>query len=423
MKRFTFFILAICISFTACNSDAEITPAALDSNCDFVPFYENYDNDSEALLIDCPCQDSLNLSSELLPYTNVWSLNYSCNETQFDQIPAMSSVTHLTSEVMTGNITAFQNLEVFKNRTFMETPLAYQLRYLPNLREITLFNATSFPDIIGDIPLETFKISYNRTPSFPNVIVPSNLYELKNLTELTFKNMDLVILTNYNNLENLEYWKIENTTLARMPSNANQWTKLKTLEMTEVDFRGNLSDVFSDMNSLETIYLSEMEVTATMQERIYKAPNLKELTISYCQISTIPDEIGNLTSLEKLIVTTEQNTINNPIILPLTISNLTNLKSIFVSTNTDEFPMALLGLKNTLESISIQDNIGNIPLDIGDFTVLKTLKLTNCDLTSLPSTIQNLANTLEKLYLAGNSFDEVTKQQIENWLPNTDVYF
>jgi hypothetical protein len=44
-------------------------------------------------------------------------------------------------------------------------------------------------------------------------------------------------------------------------------------------------------------------------------------------------------------------------------------------------------------------------------------------LTNLPSEIQNLANTLDKLYLAGNNFGEGTKEQIENWLPNTDIYF
>lgn len=235
--------------------------------------------------------------------------------------------------------------------------------------------------------------------------------------------MDLIICTNYENLRNLEYLNIENTTLARIPSVANQWSKLKILELKTVDFRGNLPDIFDDMDSLESVYLSEMEVDETLQQHLYQAPNLKSLTISYCNITPIPEEIGQLVSLENLIITTEQNTINNPIVLPLSIRNLTNLKSVFVSTNSDDFPQALFELKTTLESVTIQDNIGIVPDEIGDFSVLKILKLRNCGLSTLPSTIQNLSNTLEKLYLSGNNFDETTKQQIESWLPNTTIYF
>ncbi|NJN77107.1 MAG: hypothetical protein HC803_01240 [Saprospiraceae bacterium] len=73
--------------------------------------------------------------------------------------------------------------------------------------------------------------------------------------------------------------------------------------------------------------------------------------------------------------------------------------------------------------MAIADNIGNVPTEIGNFTTLKTLKFINCNLTNLPSEIQNLANTLEKLYLTGNNFNDAMKLQIENWLPNTAIYF
>ncbi|NJN77108.1 MAG: hypothetical protein HC803_01245 [Saprospiraceae bacterium] len=49
--------------------------------------------------------------------------------------------------------------------------------------------------------------------------------------------------------------------------------------------------------------------------------------------------------MENLIITTKQTQLNNPITLPMTISNLTNLKSIFISIHTDEFPIVLFGLK------------------------------------------------------------------------------
>ncbi len=186
---------------------------------------------------------------------------------------------------------------------------------------------------------------------------------------------------------------------------------------------GNIPDIFGTMDSLETVYIRETPVSTHSLRNLCKAPNLKELTLSFCELGSIPDEIGNLINLSKLIIATNQNTVNTPITLPLSIGNLSNLKSIFVSINANEFPVAILGLKNTLESITIEDEIGSIPAEIGDFTALKRLTLKNCGLTSLPATIQNLANTLDKLYLAGNHFNETTKQQIENWLPNTDIYF
>jgi Leucine-rich repeat (LRR) protein len=420
LKLLTIFVL---LSLIACNVD-ENQPIAVDENCLSAPFYETTDSNSISLQITCSCDNHfINLSTQLLVYDSVWSLHYRCDSERFNTIPPMSSVTHLTSEVLTANVLAFPNLEVFRNETSMETSLPYQLRFLQNLREMTLFNVSSFPDIIGDIPLETFKISYERTPSNPTIFVPSNLPQLKNLKELSFKNMGLIILTDYENLRNLEHLSIRNTTLARIPSTVNQWSKMKTIEMTAVDFRGNLSNFFGDMDSLKNAYFGEMELDETAQENIYKAPNLKELTIGYCRITPIPDAIGNMTSLENLIITTEQTQLNNPITLPMTVGNLTNLKSIYISIHTNQFQTALFGLKNTLESLAIQDNIETVPTEIGDFTVLKTLKLMNCGLINLPSEIQNLANTLERLYLSGNNFSDATKSQIQNWLPNTEVYF
>lgn len=304
----------------------------------------------------------------------------------------------------------------------MDRPLPYQITFLPNLREVVLLNVINFPSFISTKPLDVFKMTFQSTES-REIILPANLHTLANLTELNIRNVNLSMFTDFDDLVNLETLKLSNTLWVRVPSTSNQWPKLKTLELSEIELRGSIADMFEDMDSLETIHIERTVVSTVSQERIYKAPNLKELTLSFCELGSIPEDIGNLTTLNKLIITTDQNLINTPITLPSSVGNLNNLKSIFVSTNSNQFPMALLGLKTTLESMAIQDNIGVVPSEIGDFTVLKTLKLTNCGLTNLPSEIQNLANTLDKLYLAGNNFGEGTKEQIENWLPNTDIYF
>lgn len=427
MKRLSLFLLVVSIGLIACNEQESLEePIVVNDNCgSYIPFYEQQDSTVLSLNIECNCTDSfVDLSTKLAPYMNVLNINFNCNTSQFDRIPTMPSVTHLTSNVTTSNVSAFPNLEVYRNKSFTTMPLAYQLRFLPNLREITLFNAINFPDFIKDIPLDVFKITFQGIDS-EIISLPSNLPSLSNLKELNIRNVNLSIFTDFENLISLEKLTLSNTLWVRIPSVPNQWSKLKTLDLSALELRGSgdIPDFFDDMDSLETVYISEMEVTTNTQKHIAKATSLKELTLSFCDLGTIPDEIGNLVHLNKLIITTNQNILNAPITLPLSVGNLSNLKSIFVSTNTDQFPVALFGLKNTIETIAIQDEIGVVPPEIGDFTALKTLKLNNCGLTNLPSEIQNLASTLEKLHLAGNSFDEVTQQQIKNWLPSTTIYF
>lgn len=422
MKLSNLLIITI-LGLSAC----KVTPIPeplIDEICDtFEPFYETTDSNSIVLQIKCPCaSEILDLTTKLVPYANVQSMIYDCDAERFEQIPSMPSVTRLSSKVMTGNIRAFPNLEIFRNNGIMETPLAYELISMPNLKELSLFNVTQFPDVLGTRPLEKFKMAYENTAAY-NIIAPNNLNQLANLKELVLTNMDVVSFVNFENLASLESVKVDKTNIIRFPTVTNQWSKLRHFELSEITMRGGTPNFFQNADSLETIYLSEMEISENLQENIYQSPNLKSLTISYCDFNSIPESIGNLTSLESLIITTDQNQINNTITLPSSIGNLRNLKSILISLNSNQFPNAIMNLTASLESISIQDNIGNVPAAIGNFELLKILKLTNCGLTNLPLEIQNLSNTLEKLYLTGNNFNETTKQQIQNWLPNTDIYF
>ncbi len=409
-----------------CLSACKVAPIAeplVDEVCDtFEPFYETTDINSVALEIKCPCEaEPIDLPTNLAPYTSVQNMIYKCDMDRFNQIPTMPSVTRLSSKVMTSNITAFPNLEIFKNNELMETSLAYELISMPNLKELSLFNVTQFPDVLGTRALENFNMIYENSDAY-NVNVPSNLYQLVNLKELSLKNMNVTDFTNWGNLSSLEHFKVNNTPIIRFPNINNQWDKLRSFEMSEVTMRGGTPNFFQYADSLTTIYLAEMEVSDRLQENIYRTPNLKSLSFSFCEINSIPEEIGDLNSLESLIIRVDEDQIQS-IDLPISISNLTNLKSIVLNTNANQFPVELLSLANTLEAITIIDEIDTVPPTIGNFNTLKSLNLTNCNLFNLPFEIHNLANTLEKLYLAGNNINENTKQQIQTWLPNTDIYY
>ena len=426
MKLPILFLLAISILLTACNKGDDISPILPDDSCDsFIPFYEQQDVNTSSLSVYCNCLEAdVNLSSQLMAYTKVVNMDFNCDAAEFDKIPTMNSVKSLTSNTTTAHITsAFPYLEVYKNKSYTKEPLARELVFFGNLREVVLLNAVNFPDFLAIASWDVFKMTFESTAE-QTIELPSNLSALRNLKELTIRNINVARFTNYENLTSLEHLELSNVSRwVSIPETENQWPNLKTLQVSDVELRGSrtIPDIFENMNDLESVYISGTEVSTNTQKHISKAPNLKELTFSFCELEAIPDELGDLANLNKLIIATEQT--NVKISLPLSIKNLSNLKSIFVSTQSDEFPVALMGLKSSLESITIKDDIGTVPPDIGDFMALKELKLEYCGLTSLPSEIQNIADNLEKLSLVGNDFDEATKQQIEGWLPNTEIGF
>ncbi|MEO0469951.1 MAG: hypothetical protein AAF206_10060, partial [Bacteroidota bacterium] len=265
--------------------------------------------------------------------------------------------------------------------------------------------------------------SFRNTSPSQNIILPTNLHTLSNLKELDIRDLNVAIFSNFEQLVSLEKLRLENVLWVRIPQGADQWPKLKSLEVSEVELRGDLPDMFRGMNSLTSIYIRETPLTTESQQHIFQSPALEELTFSFCEMGQIPDNIGNLASLKKLVIATEQNTLNHPIVLPETLKDLHQLESIYFSAGLDQFPIALLGLQNTIQSISLKDNLESIPPEIGDFSVLKRLSLQQCGLSSLPSEIQNLANSLENLDLRGNQLSESMQQQIREWLPETDVRF
>lgn len=419
--------LLLLVCFAACRPDLEPLPepepTPVSDECDsFVPFYEQ--NPAASILrLNCDCLDSLvDIGAELAMFDKVERFYFDCGSSEFDLIPRMPSVTHLTTEVTTANILAFPNLEVLENKVFMKQALSQQILFLGKLRALILYNAINIPTNIRSRPLEVFSLTYQNT-STQKIQLPTNLNRLSNLKELNLRDLDIALFSGYEELINLEYLRLSNLTWGRIPQTPDQWPKLRELDLYEVDIRGQFPDIFAGMDSLETVYIGKTELPTIAQQRLYQAPNLQELTLSHCEMGEIPNEIGNLSSLKKLIILTDQNTLNTPISLPITVENLHQLKSIYISTNTDQFPLGLLKLKNSLEDITIKDEIGSIPSEIGDFVALKSLNLQDCALTSLPPEIEKLAQSLQVLRLSNNNFDASTQAQIKAWLPNTEVTF
>ncbi|MFK7903812.1 MAG: hypothetical protein AB8B69_01745, partial [Chitinophagales bacterium] len=283
MKLSTFFLLVIAIAFTACNKGDGLRPIETNNDCSsFIPFYEQQDANALTLSIYCDCLDTaIDLSNQLMAYTEVVEIDFNCDAAHFNQIPTINSVKSLTSNITTEHITsAFPYLEVYKNKSYTKEPLARELIFFGNLREVVLLNAVNFPNIIGTKSWDVFRMTFQNTTEHV-IELPSNLSALKNLKELAIRDIESVIrFTNYENLSGLEHLELSNILWVGIPETPNQWSNLKTLQISDVELRGSrtLPDIFGDMDSLESIYISGTEVSTNTQMHISKAPNLKELT-------------------------------------------------------------------------------------------------------------------------------------------------
>jgi hypothetical protein len=103
-------------------------------------------------------------------------------------------------------------------------------------------------------------------------------------------------------------------------------------------------------------------------------------------INSIPSEIGQLTGLEYLHLTT--NKLNGSI--PSNLGNLRNLKKLFLSRNQLSGPIpSSLGNLRSLEILALQNNqlSGRIPSSFGNMSNLRILSLFHNLLTGYPSSL------------------------------------
>ncbi len=127
----------------------------------------------------------------------------------------------------------------------------------------------------------------------------------------------------------------------------------------------------------------------------------------------IPPEIGNLSQLKKLVLT--KNTLTGSI--PVEIGNLVNLSELYLDHNdlTGNIPSTLSNLNN-LQHLDLGFNklTGSIPASIGNLTQLQSLSLAVNNLNgSIPAELGSLSN-LEGLYLQANDLSGSIPPQIGN---------
>lgn len=174
--------------------------------------------------------------------------------------------------------------------------------------------------------------------------------------------------------------------------------KKNTTTSSRVGGRYNdLKKAFANINDVKELSLNGVE---RLPDAVYEFPNLTKLTIRN-GLKKIDYRIGNLKSLEVL------NLVDDEIaFLPEDIKNCTNLKEIrVINCKLRVFTKELLELPKLERLILKNNNIEQFPCDFADNFVLKELNLKYNKIKIIPDCIQRIY-MLQSLYLTSNPIVE-----------------
>ncbi|KAG2681607.1 hypothetical protein I3760_11G153100 [Carya illinoinensis] len=168
--------------------------------------------------------------------------------------------------------------------------------------------------------------------------------------------------------------------------------QLKSLNLT-----GVLPAEFGELTNLRILDLTHNYINGSIPTSFAQLP-LVNLSLLGNRISGVPSEIGNISSLEELIL--EDNLLKGP--LPESFGNLSNLRRLLLSGNnfTDAIPKTFGNLKNLSDLIDGSRILGKIPDFVGNWINLTKLYMQGTDMEGpIPSSISQLTN-LEELMIS-----------------------
>jgi len=157
-----------------------------------------------------------------------------------------------------------------------------------------------------------------------------------------------------------------------------------------------LPESIGDLSSLEKLWLYSNQLT-TLPESIGNLSSLDNLWLVDNQLTTLPESIGGLISLKELGLS-----INKLTSLPESIGNLTSLERLWLSSNQLTTLPESIGNLSSLTLLGLSSNqLTTLPESVGDLSSLEKLYLDSNQLTSIPESIWDLSS-LERLWLSSN---------------------
>lgn len=320
---------------------------------------------------------------------------------------------------------------------------------------------TKLPENIGNLKkLDTLKMYNNQGGhALPNL--PESFGELESLRYLEASSLGISALPeSFANLTSLEYLNLEGNFIQKLPDQFGNLKNLKT-------FRGpalqeNLPESFSQLESLTFCFFTIHHESPKLPENFGDLDNLETLWVfanlhglpeSFTQLEKIkdleftgatellqeiPEDIGNLTTLEKLRIHGSFKS------LPASIGDLHNLRFLHISgllesvnlnvtrlssleylnlygMNISEIPEDIGNLKNLTHLYLGNNNITKVPESIGSLERLYKLDLSNNNIDVFPQSISQLDGHLYEFYVGGNNITEEHLEELKIWLPTTQI--
>ncbi|KAF8025350.1 hypothetical protein BT93_F2252 [Corymbia citriodora subsp. variegata] len=186
-------------------------------------------------------------------------------------------------------------------------------------------------------------------------------------------------------LLNLKHLEINGCNGLRMLKGAPTMLNLGTVRQSWPDSLGNLK-------GLSTLRMEQLELLE-LPDSIGEIPGLQELSLSDSSVEKLPNSIGKLKSLVELNLSR-----TNIIELPDSIGELLRLKELLMeSCKLRKLPQAIGMLEKLeyLEASNCKFLEGEIPMEIGALSSLKTLSLNNTGFSEVPPTISQLSRLYE----------------------------
>ncbi|KAL3698733.1 hypothetical protein R1sor_012809 [Riccia sorocarpa] len=291
-----------------------------------------------------------------------------------------------------GELPELRTLDVCQCRSLPEVPVSFGT--LSKLRAVCIADCESFrafPETLGDlVSLESLVISDCKSlHQLPGTL--GQLSKLRKLeicgTEADELRTTVSSLGNLQPLDILQHLSIteregqisQPSEIPRcnnepgLPDSLEHLSRLEHLEPIDWERIRALPDNFGNLTSLETLAISLCSITA-LPDSFSNLRNLTELSLVKCPLTDLPKEFGNLARLETLILRD-----SNVSLLPDSLSNLANLKE--------------LEMSNCL-------NLTILPKSLGNITSLTKLTMSNCGIIALPESLCELFKLDELVILS-----------------------
>ena len=184
--------------------------------------------------------------------------------------------------------------------------------------------------------------------------------------------------------------------------------------VTEINLGGGIirmiPDCIIELKAVKELNLFGNPLETRISGNLWKLTTLIDLDFLYCQLTSLPDAIGNLINLERLEV--QDNALTS---LPNTLWNLRRMKTLYLSGNQlTEIPDTLGENLLDLEVLHLSDNnLESIPQSFENLKKLRSLDLDDNQLTEIPDTLGENLLDLEFLHLSDNNLESIP-QSFEN---------